>query len=110
MYSFRQLCAFPPFVVSQSLFCRMADHIFRLKDTPLGTVLVKFYQITPYSDDAFMKAKARDFLQATVGSGNPWSLALYQGRIDTNPVLTEAIAQLHTRCPACTAVRIEQAS
>ena len=110
MYSFGQLCAFSPFVVFRSLFCRMADHIFRLKDTPLGTVLVKFYQIDPYSDDAFMKAKARDFLQATVGYGNSWSLALYQGRIDTNPVLTEAIAQLHARCPTCTAVRIEQAS
>jgi len=88
----------------------MADHVFRLKDTPIGTVLVKFYQIEPYSDDAFMKARAKEFLQATVSSGNSWSLALYQGRIDTNPVLSEAIAQLHTRCPACTAVRIEQAA
>ncbi len=101
---------FFPFCCLQSLFCKMADHIFRLKDTPLGTVLVKFYQITPYTDEAFTKAKARDFLQATVGSGNPWSLALYQGRIDTNHVLTKAIAQLHDRCPACTAVRIEQVS
>jgi hypothetical protein len=55
----------------------MADYIFRLKDTPVGTVLVKFYQIDPYSDDAFTRAQARDFLQATVGSGNSWSLALY---------------------------------
>ena len=86
----------------------MADHIFRLKDTPLGTVLVKFYRIEPYSDEAFTRAKARDFLQATVGSGNSWGLALYQGPIGTNPVLPEAIAQLHARCPACTAVRIEQ--
>jgi hypothetical protein len=83
---------------------------FQLKDTPLGTVLVKFYQIEPYSDDAFMRARAKEFLQATAGSGNSWSLALYQGRIDTNPVLPEAIAQLHNRCPACTAVRIEQAA
>jgi len=88
----------------------MADHIFRLTNTPLGTVLVKFYQIQPYSDEAFLRAKARDFLQATVGSGNAWSLALYQGRIETNPVLPEAIAQLHARCPSCTAVRIEQAT
>ncbi len=88
----------------------MADHIFRLKDTPIGTVLVKFYQIEPYSEEAFLRARSRDFLQATVGSGNAWSLALYQGRIETNPVLPEAIAQLHARCPACTAVRIEQAS
>lgn len=57
-----------------------------------------------------MRARAKEFLQATAGSGNSWSLALYQGRIDTNPVLPEAIAQLHNRCPACTAVRIEQAS
>lgn len=88
----------------------MADHIFRLKDTPLGTVLVKFYQIEPYSEEAFMRAKAREFLQATVGSGNAWSLALYQGPIATNPVLPGAIVQLHARCPSCTAVRIEQAS
>ncbi|TYZ05767.1 hypothetical protein FY528_20915 [Hymenobacter lutimineralis] len=88
----------------------MADHTFRLTNTPLGTVLVKFYQIEPYSDEAFTKAKAREFLQATVGSGNAWSLALYQGRIDTNTVLPEAITQLHTRCPQCTAVRIEQAA
>ncbi|MDF7815939.1 MULTISPECIES: hypothetical protein [Hymenobacter] len=88
----------------------MADHTFRLKNTPLGTVLVKFYQIEPYSDEAFTKAKAREFLQATVGSGNAWSLALYQGPIATNPVLPEAIAQLHARCPSCTAVRIERSS
>ena len=88
----------------------MADHVFRLNNSPLGTVLVKFYRIEPYSDDAFMRARARDFLQATAGSGNPWSLALYQGRIDTNSVLPEAIAQLHEQCPECTAVRIEQAS
>lgn len=88
----------------------MADHIFRLKDTPLGTVLVKFYQIEPYSDEAFLRAKARDFLQATVGSGNSWGLTIYQGPIDANPILPKAIAQLHARCPACTAVRIEQAS
>lgn len=85
----------------------MADHIFRLKDTPLGTVLVKFYQITPYTDEAFNRAKSLDFWQAT--AGNPWSMALYQGPISTNHVLTKAVAQLHTRCPACTAVRIEQA-
>jgi len=88
----------------------MADHIFRLTNTPLGTVLVKFYQIEPYSDEGFTQAKAQEFLQATVGSGNAWSLALYQGRIATNTVLPEAIAQLHARCPECTAVRIEQAS
>ena len=88
----------------------MADHTFRLTNTPLGTVLVKFYQIEPYSDEAFTKAKAQEFLQATVGSGNVWSLALYQGRIETNSVLPEAIAGLHARCPQCTAVRIEQAA
>lgn len=85
----------------------MADHIFRLKDTPLGTVLVKFYQITPYTDEAFNRAKALDFWQAT--AGNPWSMALYQGPVSTNHVLTKAVAQLHTRCPTCTAVRIEKA-
>ncbi len=110
MCSFGHLCAFSPFVDSLPVFCRMADHVFRLKDTPLGTVLVKFYQITPYTDEAFNRAKARDFWQATPGSGNSWAMALYQGPISTNHVLTEAIAQLHTRCPACTAVRIEPAA
>lgn len=90
------------------VLCPMADHIFRLKDTPLGTLLVKFYQVEPYSDEAFTRAQALDFLQATVGSGNSWSLSLYQGSIAANPVLPEAIAQLHARCPSCTAVRIEQ--
>lgn len=73
----------------------------------MGTVLVKFYQITPYTDEAFNRAKALDFWQAT--AGNPWSMALYQGPVSTNHVLTKAVAQLHTRCPACTAVRIEKA-
>lgn len=91
-----------------ALLCAMADHIFRLTNTPLGTVRVKFYQIEPYSDNAFLRARAKEFLQTTPGSGNPWSLALYQGPIETNTVLPEAIAQLHARCPNCTAVRIEQ--
>ena len=89
----------------------MADRIFRLTNTPLGTVLVKFYHVEPYSDDAFQQAKARDFLQATLpGSGQSWGLALYQGRIYTNNVLPEAVAQLHAQCPHCTAVRIERAA
>ena len=58
------------------VLCAMADHIFRLKDTPLGTLLVKFYQVEPYSDEAFTRAQALDFLQATAGSGNSWSLSL----------------------------------
>lgn len=110
MYCFGRPCTFPSLSPFQPVFCSMADHVFRLKDTPLGTVLVKFYQIIPYTDEAFTRAKALDFWQSTPGSGNAWSMALYQGPISTNHVLTEAIAQLHTRCPACTAVRIEQAS
>ena len=109
MCYFGRPCTFVSLLTFQPLFCSMADHVFRLKDTPLGTVLVKFYQIIPYTDEAFNKAKALDFWQATPGSGNSWSMALYQGPVSTNHVLTEAIAQLHTRCPTCTAVRIEQA-
>lgn len=99
---------FPPDSLLLPVLCTMADHIFRLKDTPMGTLLVKFYQIEPYSDEAFTWAQSMDFLQATAGSGNSWSLSLYQGSIAANPVLPEAIAQLHARCPSCTAVRIEQ--
>lgn len=88
----------------------MADCTFRLTNTPLGTVLVKFYHVEPYSDEAFERVRARDFLQATLpGSGQSWGLALYQGRVATNHVLLDAVAQLHAQCPHCTAVRIERA-
>ena len=87
----------------------MATHTFRLNNTPLGTLLVKFYQIEPYSEQAFQRERARDFLQTTtVGSGGSWSLALYQGLVDDNPVLPEAILHLHQRCPECNCVRIER--
>lgn len=92
-----------------SFFCAMATHTFRLSNTPLGTLLVKFYQIEPYSEQAFQRERARDFLQTTtVGSGSSWSLALYQGLVDDNPVLPEAILRLHQRCPECNCVRIER--
>lgn len=88
----------------------MADQTFRLKDTPLGTLVVKFYQVDPYSEEAFGRIKARDFLRsATVGSGSSWALALYQGLVSTNPVLPKAIAQLHARCAHYNCVRIERA-
>ncbi|RAK62000.1 hypothetical protein DLM85_24670 [Hymenobacter edaphi] len=88
----------------------MADRIFRLSNTPLGTVLVKFYQVDPYSDEEFQRVRARDFLQATLpGSGQPWGFALCQGRVAANNVLPEAVARLHAQCPYCTAVRIERA-
>lgn len=89
----------------------MADHVFRLKDTPLGTLLVKFYQIEPYSPEAFERAVGRDFLTATVpGSGGSWGSRLYQGEVDNTSVLPEAIFQLHMRCTHCNCVRIERAS
>jgi len=87
----------------------MATHTFRLSNTPLGTLLIKFYQIEPYSEQAFQRERARDFLHTTtVGSGGSWALALYQGLVDDNPVLPEAILRLQQRCPACNCVRIER--
>jgi len=89
----------------------MADHTFRLKDTPLGTLVVKFYQVEPYSSTAFERAIQRDFLVTTIpGSGGSWSAALYQGEVDSANVLPEAIFRLHMRCPHCNCVRIERAS
>lgn len=89
--------------------CIMADHVFRLKDTPLGTLLVKFYQIELYSPEAFERAVGRDFLTATVpGSGVMWGSRLYQGEVDSAAVLPEAIFNLHLRCPHCNYVRIER--
>jgi hypothetical protein len=87
----------------------MPDHTFRLKNTPLGNLVVKFYQVEPYSEEAFARACLRDFwLTAAPGSGNTWALSLYQGPITDNHILPDAIAQLHTRCAACNCVRIER--
>jgi hypothetical protein len=90
-------------------FCAMATYTFRLTNTPLGTLLVKFYQIEPYSEQAFQREQARDFLNTTtVGLGSSWGLSLYQGLVDNNLVLPEAILRLHVRCPECNCVRIER--
>lgn len=88
----------------------MPDHTFRLKNTPHGTLVVKFYQVEPNSEEAFERVRLRDFWRTTApGSGSSWALALYQGPVAANHVLPEAIAQLHTRCPACNCLRIERA-
>ena len=82
----------------------MADYTFRLKDTPLGTLVVKFYQVEPYSQEAFERLVQRDFLAATIpGSGGSWGSRLYQGEVDNTAVLPEAIFRLHMRCPIATA-------
>lgn len=91
--------------------CGMADHTFRLKDTPLGTLVIKFYQVEPYSQEAFERMVQRDFLAATIpGSGGSWGSRLYQGEVDNTAVLPEAIFRLHMRCPHCNCVRIERTS
>ena len=93
-----------------AVFCPMPDHTFRLKNTPLGNLVVKFYQVEPYGEAAFERVRLRDFwLTPAPGSGSSWALALYQGLIATNPVLPEAIVRLHARCAACNCVRIERA-
>lgn len=88
----------------------MADHIFRLKDTPLGTLIVKFYQVESYSSEAFERMVQRDFLRTTIpSSGGNWGSRLYQGEVDNAFVLPEAIFKLHMHCPHCNCVRIERA-
>jgi len=107
MCAFRLPSAF--FNLPALYLCPMATHTFRLANTPHGTLLVKFYQVEPYSEQAFQRERARDFLQTTtVGAGGQWGLALYQGLVDHNPVLPEAILRLHFRCPDCNCVRIER--
>lgn len=92
-----------------AVFCPMPDHTFRLKNTPLGNLVVKFYQVEPYSEAAFERVRLRDFWLTTAPrSGNTWALSLYQGLVADNHILPEAIAQLHTRCAACNCVRIER--
>ena len=89
----------------------MADHTFRLQHTPLGTLLVKFYQVKPYTPEGFQQRIATDFLATTTpgwGTGS-WSLALFQGLINDASVLPEAVWRLAQRCPECNCVRIEQA-
>lgn len=87
----------------------MADYTFRAKNTPFGTLVVKFYHVEPYSDDAFMRVRVREFWYATEpGSGQSWGQGLYQGLVVDNPILPDFIAQLHARCAHCNCLRIEQ--
>lgn len=89
--------------------CIMADYIFRLKDTSLGTLLVKFYQVGPYSSEAFEWLVQRDFLKTNVpSSGGSWGSRLYQGEVDNAFVLPEDIFKLHLRCPHCNCLHIER--
>ncbi len=89
----------------------MAEQIFRLKNTPLGTVLVKFYQVLPYSSEAFERYLMEEHLATMWGESRVivrTSKALYQGLVFSNTVLIPAVAKLSERCPTCNCVRIEQ--
>jgi hypothetical protein len=90
----------------------MAEQIFRLKNTPLGTVLVKFYQVVPYSSEAFERELITEHLRTQWGKDRTVivrsSKALYQGLVLSNTVLIGAVAKLAERCPACNCVRVEQ--
>lgn len=90
-------------------FTLMADHSFRLNNTPLGTLLVKFYRVEPFTPEAFHRRLAADFLAATVPGNGGWRLSLFQGLVDDATVLPETIWRLAERCPECNCVRIEQA-
>jgi hypothetical protein len=89
----------------------MAEQVFRLKNTPLGTVLVKFYHVVPYSSEAFERHLMEEHLAMMWGKSRVIvraSKAFYQGLVLTNTVLIPTIAKLSERCPTCNCVRIEQ--
>jgi len=90
-------------------FRAMADHTFRLNNTPLGTILVKFYQVVPYTPEGFQRRVITDFWEMTKPGKQkePWGTARYQGPLEYNPVLPEAVAALAKKCPGCNCVRIE---
>jgi hypothetical protein len=87
----------------------MADHTFRLNNTSLGTVLVKFYRVVPYTPEGLQRRLTTDFwLMTEPGKQKePWRMARYQGLLEYNPVLPEAVATLAKKCPECNCVRIE---
>lgn len=87
----------------------MADHTFRLLHTPLGTVLVKFYRVVPFTAASFERCLAADFWTTTQpgSTSGSWKLARYQGLLAQNPILPAAVAQLAKQCPECNCVRIE---
>ena len=87
----------------------MADHTFRLNNTPLGTVLVKFYRVVPYTPEGLQRRLTADFwLMTEPGKQKePWRIARYQGLLEYNQVLPEAVAALAKKCPKCNCVRIE---
>lgn len=90
----------------------MDVRIFRLKNTPLGTVLVKFYQVVPYSSEAFERELITEHLRTQWGQDRTVILrsskALYQGLVLSNTVLIGAVAKLAERCPTRNCVRIER--
>jgi hypothetical protein len=90
----------------------MDEQIFRLNNTPLGTVLVKFYQVVPYSSEAFERHLITEHLRTQWGKDRTVILrsskAFYQGLVSSNTVLIGAVAKLAERCPMCNCVRIEQ--
>jgi hypothetical protein len=90
----------------------MPEQIFRLKNTPLGTVLVKFYQVVPYTSEAFERHLIKEHLRTQWGKDRTVILrsskAFYQGLLLGNTVLIGAIAKLAERCPTCNCIRIEQ--
>ncbi len=89
----------------------MAEQVFRLKNTPLGTVMVKFYRVVPYSLEAFERCLITEMLWAQ-SSGERVVVTpqgpLYQGLVLSNNVLIGAVAKLAERCPACNCVCIER--
>lgn len=92
------------FASGQRYFAVMAEQTFRVKNTPQGTVLVKFYRVEPYSPDGLARQVMGDWWQTgKLSAPRP----LYQGLIAQTTVLGEAVQRLAERCPGCNCVRVE---
>jgi hypothetical protein len=84
---------------------------FLLKNTPMGTVVVKFFQVVPYSWEAFEQQLMADYLRINWEDNQVLlrsSTALYQGLVLRNTVLIPAIAKLSEQYPMYNCVRIER--
>ena len=91
-------------------FGRMADQTFRLQNSPLGTLFIRFYRVVPYDAQTLERQVMADFMLA-MGMGQAGvdtHRTLYQGPVLQNPVLIEAVARLAQRCPSCNCVHIER--
>ncbi len=83
----------------------MAEQTFRVKNTPQGTVLVKFYRVEPYTPEGLTRQVIGDWWRASQLLVPP--PCLYQGLLAQATVLGDVVQRLAEQCPGCNCVRIE---